>query len=461
MDTLSLYEMNNLVKEALKTCFPQRYWIYAELSEVHENVSGHCYVEFIEKTPRSGQIIAKARGMIWATTYKLLKPYFESNTGQRFTAGIKVMVEVSPTFHEQYGYSLTIHDINPEYTLGDLALQRKKIIDQLTAEGILNMNRELEWVPVPQRIAVISSATAAGYGDFCNQLYHNKRGYRFYTTLFPAVMQGAQAETSILEALSSIFEHADLYDTVVIIRGGGATSELACFDSYLLASHIAQFPLPVITGIGHERDDTVLDIVANTRVKTPTAAAEFLIAKADEFTSLLQLLQKNILTLCRSHLQTEQQKTAVRQAEIPNLIQRRLLSETLRLERLHGTVNTNIRQRLQSEQTRIANFAVQIPAKAERILVEEKYKLERTFRQIKNALNLWLENEKKYLDNTERIITVSSPENILKRGYSVTLKNNKVVKNAAELKPGDILSVWLSKGEFSAQVLEIDEKKEK
>ena len=166
MESLSLYEMNNLVKEAIKTCFPQRYWIHAELSEVHENSSGHCYLEFIEKTPRSGQIIAKARGMIWAATYRLLKPYFETNTGQRFASGIKVQVEVSPTFHEQYGYSLTVHNINPEYTLGDLALQRKKIIAQLTAEGIIDMNRELPWQAVPQRIAVISSPTAAGYGDF-------------------------------------------------------------------------------------------------------------------------------------------------------------------------------------------------------------------------------------------------------------------------------------------------------
>lgn len=460
MNALSLYEINNLVKEALKTCFPQRYWIHAELSEVHENVSGHCYLEFIEKTPRSGQIIAKAKGMIWATTYKLLKPYFETNTGQRFAAGIKVMVEVSPTFHEQYGYSLTVHNINPEYTLGDLALQRKKIIDQLTAEGIIDMNRELEWQTVPQRIAVISSPTAAGYGDFCNQLQHNQYGYKFYTALFPAVMQGEQAESSILNALSRLFDHTELFDAAVIIRGGGATSELSCFDSYLLAAHVAQFPLPVITGIGHERDDTVLDAVANTRVKTPTAAAEFLIGKTNEFTASLQLLQKNILTLCSARLQRERQLITAYQSDIPRLIQQKISSDILRLERLRQAINMKIHDKIQTERSRITHLAIQIPAKIEKMLIEEKYRLERYFRQIKNLLNLRIEDAKKYLDNTERLISVSSPENILKRGYSVTLKNNKIVKNAEELAPGDKLSIWLNTGEISSQVLEIFKKKE-
>lgn len=455
MDTLSLYEMNNLVKEALKTCFPQRYWIHTELSEVHENPSGHCYLEFIEKTPRSGQIIAKARGMIWAATYRLLKPYFETNTGQRFASGIKVLVEVSPTFHEQYGYSLTVHNINPEYTLGDLALQRKKIIAQLTAEGIIDMNRELAWPTAPQRVAVISSPTAAGYGDFCNQLQHNPHGYRFYTVLFPAVMQGEQAEKSILNALSRVYEYADLFDTVVIIRGGGATSELSCFDSYLLAAHVAQFPLPVITGIGHERDDTVLDVVANTRAKTPTAAAEFLIGKAAEFTVSLQLLQKNILTLCSNRLQQERQQITAYQSDISRLIQQRITLDTLRLERLQQSLNIKIRNKIEAERSRITQLAVHIPAKSEKRLIEEKYRWKNIWQKIRNTTNLYIENAKRELENTERLIVASSPENILKRGYSVTLKNGKVVKSAQELATGDKLSIWLNKGEITAQTVEV------
>ena len=461
MDTLSLYEMNNLVKEALKTCFPQRYWIHAELSEVHENPSGHCYLEFIEKTPRSGQIIAKARGMIWAATYRLLKSYFETNTGQRFASGIKVLVEVSPTFHEQYGYSLTVHNINPEYTLGDLALQRKRIIAQLTAEGIIDMNRELTWPTAPQRVAVISSPTAAGYGDFCNQLQHNPHGYQFYTVLFPAVMQGEQAERSILNALSRVYEYADLFDTVVIIRGGGATSELSCFDSYLLAAHVAQFPLPVITGIGHERDDTVLDAVANTRVKTPTAAAEFLIGKAAEFTVSLQLLQKNILTLCSNRLQQERQQITAYQSDISRLIQQRITLDTLRLERLQQSLNLKIRNKIEAERSRITQLAVHIPAKSEKRLIEEKYRWKNIWQKIRNTTNLYIENAKRELENTERLIVASSPENILKRGYSVTLKNGKVVKSAQELATGDKLSIWLNKGEITVQTVDVFPPKEK
>ena len=461
MDTLSLYEMNNLVKEALKTCFPQRYWIHAELSEVHENPSGHCYLEFIEKTPRSGQIIAKARGMIWAATYRLLKPYFETNTGQRFASGIKVLVEVSPTFHEQYGYSLTVHNINPEYTLGDLALQRKRIIAQLTAEGIIDMNRELAWPTTPQRIAVISSPTAAGYGDFCNQLQHNPHGYRFYTVLFPAVMQGEQAERSILNALSRVYEYADLFDTVVIIRGGGATSELSCFDSYLRAAHGAQLPLPVSTGIGHERDDTVWDAVANTRVKTPTAAAEFLIGKAAEFTVSLQLLQKNILTLCSNRLQQERQQITAYQSDISRLIQQRITLDTLRLERLQQSLNLKIRNKIEAERSRITQLAVHIPAKSEKRLIEEKYRWKNIWQKIRNTTNLYIENAKRELENTERLIVASSPENILKRGYSVTLKNGKVVKSAQELATGDKLSIWLNKGEITVQTVDVFPPKEK
>ena len=461
MDTLSLYEMNNLVKEALKTCFPQRYWIHAELSEVHENPSGHCYLEFIEKTPRSGQIIAKARGMIWAATYRLLKPYFETNTGQRFASGIKVLVEVSPTFHEQYGYSLTVHNINPEYTLGDLALQRKRIIAQLTAEGIIDMNRELTWTTAPQRVAVISSPTAAGYGDFCNQLQHNPHGYQFYTVLFPAVMQGEQAERSILNALSRVYEYADLFDTVVIIRGGGATSELSCFDSYLLAAHVAQFPLPVITGIGHERDDTVLDVVANTRVKTPTAAAEFLSVKMAEFTVSLQLLQKNILTLCNTQLQQERQQITAYQSDIPRLIQQRITLDTLRLERMRQSLNIKIRNKIGAQRAGSLQLAAHVPARSEKLLIEGKYRWENILRQIQNATYRRIENEKQQLGNTEQLIVASSPENILKRGYSVTLKNGKIVKDAQELATGDRLSIWLSKGEITVQTVEVFPPKEK
>ena len=252
-----------------------------------------------------------------------------------------------------------------------------------------------------------------------------------------------------------MYEYADLFDTVVIIRGGGATSELSCFDSYLLAAHVAQFPLPVITGIGHERDDTVLDAVANTRVKTPTAAAEFLIGKAAEFTVSLQLLQKNILTLCSNRLQQERQQITAYQSDISRLIQQRITLDTLRLERLQQSLNLKIRNKIEAERSRITQLAVHIPAKSEKRLIEEKYRWKNIWQKIRNTTNLYIENAKRELENTERLIVASSPENILKRGYSVTLKNGKVVKSAQELATGDKLSIWLNKGEITAQTVEV------
>ena len=294
MDSLSLLELNALVRRSLEQCLPDEYWIQAELCDVRSNTTGHCYLEFVQKDPRSNNLVAKARGMIWNNIYRLLKPYFEETTGQLFTSGIKVLVKVTVQFHELYGYSLTVLDIDPAYTLGDMARRRREILLQLEEEGVLTLNKELEIPVLPQRIAVVSSATAAGYGDFCHQLQHNSGGFFFYTELFPALMQGNQVEESVLAALDRINARINEFDVVVIIRGGGATSDLSGFDTYLLAAACAQFPLPIITGIGHERDDTVLDSVAHTRVKTPTAAAELLIHRVAEVAEHLEELSMRI-----------------------------------------------------------------------------------------------------------------------------------------------------------------------
>ena len=231
MQPLSLYDLNALVRRSLEQCLPDAYWVQAELSNVRVNNSGHCYVEFVQKDPRSNALIAKAQGAIWANVFHMLKPYFEETTGQAFAAGIKVLVQVQVSFHELYGYSLMVQDIDPAYTLGDLAKRRREILQQLEAEGVLTLNKELSMPLLPQRVAVISSATAAGYGDFCHQLLQNPEGYYFRTELFPAVMQGDRVEETILSALDAINVRKDEFDVVVIIRGGGATSDLACFDT--------------------------------------------------------------------------------------------------------------------------------------------------------------------------------------------------------------------------------------
>ena len=336
MESLSLYELNALVRRSLEQCLPDECWVQAELSDVRTNSTGHCYLEFVQKDPRSNSLIAKARGTIWANVFRLLKPYFEEATGQAFVSGIKVLVQVTVSFHELYGYSLTVQDIDPTYTLGDMARRRREILRQLEEEGVLTLNKELDMPRLPQRIAVISSPTAAGYGDFCHQLENNSRGFYFYTELFPALMQGDRVEESVLSALDRVNARLSEFDVVVIIRGGGATSDLSGFDTYLLAAACAQFPLPIITGIGHERDDTVLDSVAHTRVKTPTAAAEFLIESMDSAADELEMLASRLHEGVRNLLQQEQRRLSGYKNRIPSAAYHRISDAKMALLTIHS-----------------------------------------------------------------------------------------------------------------------------
>ena len=276
-EPLSLFALNNLVRGALAQGFPTACWVVGELSEVRETAAGHCYIELVERDEATNELMAKARGTIWARIYSLLKPYFLEQTGVPFAMGLKVLLKVAVVFHELYGYSLDVCDIEPAFTVGDAARRRKAVLDRLAHEGVLELNKELPFPLLPQRVAVISSSYAAGYGDFCDQLAGNPYGFVFYPALFPAPMQGSKVEQGIIAALDKIAANIEFWDVVVIIRGGGATSDLSCFDTYDLANNCAQFPLPVVTGIGHQRDVSVLDAVAHTSVKTPTAAAELLI----------------------------------------------------------------------------------------------------------------------------------------------------------------------------------------
>ena len=404
MEALSLYDLNALVRRSLEQCLPDEYWVQAELSDVRTNSTGHCYLEFIQKDPRSNNLIAKARGTIWANVYRLLKPYFEESTGQAFVSGIKVLVQVTVSFHELYGYSLTVQDIDPTYTLGDMARRRREILKQLEEEGVLTLNKELEMPVLPQRIAVVSSPTAAGYGDFCHQLKNNSRGFFFHTELFPALMQGDRVEESVLSALDAILNRQEDFDAVVIIRGGGATSDLSGFDTYLLAAACAQFPLPIITGIGHERDDTVLDSVAHTRVKTPTAAAEYLI---------------NCMDLAADELEV-------------------LISQ------LHESV----RSRLTEEHRKLISYRNRIPSAVVRRVSDAKLALLTTRKDISLAVQTLLSRQRHRLELLQQRLADASPEKMLARGYSITLKDGKVVKNGDVLQLNDEIVTRLYQGEI-------------
>lgn len=411
MEALSLYDLNALVRRSLEQCLPDEYWVQAELSDVRTNSTGHCYLEFIQKDPRSNNLIAKARGTIWANVYRLLKPYFEESTGQAFVSGIKVLVQVTVSFHELYGYSLTVQDIDPTYTLGDMARRRREILKQLEEEGGLTLNKELEMPVLPQRIAVVSSPTAAGYGDFCHQLKNNSRGFFFHTELFPALMQGDRVEESVLSALDAILNRQEDFDAVVIIRGGGATSDLSGFDTYLLAAACAQFPLPIITGIGHERDDTVLDSVAHTRVKTPTAAAEYLI---------------NCMDLAADELEV-------------------LISQ------LHESV----RSRLTEEHRKLISYRNRIPSAVVRRVSDAKLALLTTRKDISLAVQTLLSRQRHRLELLQQRLADASPEKMLARGYSITLKDGKVVKNGDVLQLNDEIVTRLYQGEIVSIVTDL------
>lgn len=428
-NVLSLFELNQLVRRSVRTCLPDEYWVQVELSDVRANYSGHCYLECVQKDPKSNSLIAKARGIIWSNVFSQLKPYFEQETGQAFVSGIKVLVKVTVDFHELYGYSLTIVDIDPAYTLGDMARRRREILLRLQEEGVLSLNKELELPVLAQRIAVISSATAAGYGDFCNQLENNAFGFAFYPRLFPAIMQGERVEASVIAALDRIYAESEKWDVVVIIRGGGATSDLSGFDTYDLAASCAQFPLPIITGIGHERDDTVIDLVAHTRVKTPTAAAEFLVNH-----------------LRQTAEQLENYAYYIRQ-EVPA----RLSREKERLERCITRIPARVQMRLQREDFRRERLAKRMEMAWQSRLAREQYRLELSSR-LSVALQARLLKEKHRLDLLEKSVEAASPDLLLKRGYSITLKDGKAVTDASLLKSGDRVVTRVAKGQFSSEV---------
>lgn len=409
MESMTLLELNGRVKSSLQFSMPDAYWVQAEISGISPSGQGHCYLELVQKDPTGRTFLAKAKANIWRGTWMRLKPYFEAETGQTLQVGMKVLLQVSVTFHEVYGYSLVVLDIDPTYTMGDMARRRKEILEQLTRDGVIGLNRELDIPALPNRIAVISSATAAGWGDFRNQLENNLYGFRFYVKLFPALMQGDDVERSVISALDAVAARRDDFDIVVIIRGGGAVSELSCFDSYNLAYNIANFPLPVITGIGHERDDTVADVVAHTKVKTPTAAAEFIINMALDCAQELEGLTRRM----------------------SDAITGRMNAENVRLERLS--------QKLPSL------FAV-LKTRQEQIL--ENYMM----RSLTGIRNILTQNTHK-LELFEKSLSGADPVQILRKGYSITRCNGKVVTGTSDLNRGDRLTTVFADGKVESEII--------
>jgi len=400
----SLFELNTAIKSAIGTVFSEACWVTAEIAELKCNQRGHCYLELVEKD--NDKTIAHTKATIWAYEYRKLSHIFQAATNESLRPGMKIMFLAVVNYHEVYGLSLNIRDIDPAYTIGEMARKRKEVIERLGKEGLLELNKGLNLPLVPQRIAVISSPAAAGYGDFFNQLDTNPYGYKFVHVLFPAVMQGQDAEGSIIAALLKVREYRHLFDVAVIIRGGGSAVDLNCFDSYALASHIARCPLPVITGIGHEKDDTVADIVAHTRIKTPTAVAEFLVSGLRSFEENVIGMQNRIVTYTGRLLRETRY---------------RLHSLVRHLGYIPGRAVLSRRNKLLLLQTGLGNF---------------------TRQRIQKGGYL--------LDRMEQALRLLAPVNVLRRGYSITRHNGKIIKDASLVGAGAVIDTTLYKGSISS-----------
>ena len=423
MKTITLYELNSLVRQPIEIGLPKSYWVEAEISELREN-GGHCYLELIEKDKRYNTPIAKASARCWRQTWGMVKPYFENTTGQQLRAGMKVLIEVYAQFHEAYGFSWIISDIDPNYTLGDMARKRQEIIKRLKEEGVFDLNKQLDLPLFSQRIAVISSKSAAGYGDFANQLYGNQYGYYFEAELFAATMQGEDVERSIIKALNAINDRCDDFDCVVIIRGGGATSDMSGFDALELAENVANFPLPIITGIGHDRDECILDMVSHTRVKTPTAAAALLIDNLHTAERRIDDARQRIANLTSRKMEVEKLRLSRLAERLPALFGSVKDKQEARLDILQERLFRLAEIRLSNCENIVGQLEKKISLTAEHLLMVEKHRLE------------LLEGRAQNLD----------PQLLLRRGYSITLVGGKALRDPSQVKQGDKIETRLEKG---------------
>ena len=466
--SLTLSELTNSIRNKLQDAFPDTIWVMAEISEFKENRTGHCYLELIEKDEQSDEIKARIRATIWSYSWRMLRSYFETTTGQPFHQGIKVLVQASVEFHPSYGLSLNIKDIDPAYTMGDLVLRRREIIRKLDEAGILTLNKELELPLVPQRIAVISSATAAGYQDFAGHLDNNPHKFHFNYELFEAFMQGNETVPSIVQSLEKIFDREEEFDAVVIIRGGGAAVDLSSFDNYDLASAVAQFPLPVITGIGHEKDDTIVDLVAHTRLKTPTAVAEFFITGALRFRDLLIQKQNRLTDAVKDLLEGEQERLNDLAGNFSGSTGKYLLAERLRAQRAGQRLRHGVNKYAFKRKEELNQIRYKLSEKSQRATQRRKSFLRNKAFRLRLATKMQIEKSgtltdrfkadifrlafsrtgsgRRQVRELEEKLRLLDPGQILNRGYTLTSQNGKIIRAVSQLSGDADLETRFSDG---------------
>lgn len=425
-NTITLQEFNNRIKRLLADPSVMNCWVVAETTDVR--INQHCYLQLLEKNQKTGATVAKIKAIIWGSQFRFLNARFKQVTGRDIGNDMKIMVCLSVNYSPQYGLTVVINDINPEFTLGDMERQRQEILNRLTQEGIIGQNKTVPVPPVLQRIAIVSAAGAAGYGDFMKQLTDNKYGVCFYPCLFQATMQGVKTVPTVLAALDKVEQNQHLFDCVVIIRGGGGTEELNSFDNYDLARRVATFPLPVIVGIGHERDITVLDYVAGIRVKTPTAAAEHIILQAANALAHISDLSNQVVSIARDYIARAKEQLSYYAGNLPIMAQRIIDTNTLRLQ----------------------NFIQNIPLHVQRRIEGENAQLARQKDAIKNAVAQVKMKETMRLEALGDKIELLSPRKVMARGYTLTTCEGKIMTDAAQLEAGKLVTIHFRDGKVVA-----------
>ena len=452
-EKLTLTELQLIIKDSLYMALPDMYWVIAEISEIRENYNGHCYLELVEKHPDEISIRSRVKAVIWSSRYRFIKSFFENSTRESLREGIKILVRAKIDYHEIYGLSLVINDIDPAFTIGEMALKRQMILKKLEEEGVLAMNKELDFPLVPQRIAIISSSNAAGYDDFMKHLTGNSFGYVFYTALIETPMQGNETEAGVIRALEKIAGHLEKFDLAVIIRGGGSQTDLSWFDNYNIAYYITQFPLPVITGIGHEKDLSVADIVAYRSLKTPTAVADFLIECMNNAEiSLIEMIKKIIE---KSRLILEESKIHIDSSRLKLIpVARMMISEFK--EELSGILINMIRTGKEyimragllpvNHKSRLISGARSNLSARVTLITGKKQSL---INHSKNCLN----NMNNKIGRFDSSLKILDPENVLMRGYTITSLNGKIIKKSVMLKKDDKIDTRFSDGSVSSKVI--------
>ncbi|MFN7181345.1 MAG: exodeoxyribonuclease VII large subunit [Planctomycetota bacterium] len=455
---VTISQLTSLIKEVIEKEFQEDFWVIGEIAQISVSQNGHCFLQLVEKK-ENDKPVAAIQAVIWADKYLEINEKFSRVCGIALKQGIKILFYAHLTFHQLHGLKVVIFDIDPHHTLGEMFEEKRRVLAQLQAEGVINLNKNLAFPIVPQRIAVISSPSAAGYGDFKQHLNSNPYGYKFYLTLFEALMQGDGAPQSIIEQLNIIEKARNDFDVVVIIRGGGSQVDLSCFDNYQVAKKVALCKLPVLTGIGHEKDETIVDIVAHKKFKTPTAVAEFLYSSLKNFEEKIIACQKNICELLHQKLNSEKQRLKFITEQLKTYPKLFTLKEVNTLDNISKNINIFLKKIFEKQHCQARYLNEQLKTFPYITVKKEDKKINDVCSAIKDALLYLLKKHNNKINTFEQIITFADPQNILKRGYSITYYQDKVLKSVRELKRNETIYTKLYEGKIESMIKSYEENK--